>query len=114
MDLHPSLTCIVCVVSGPDKPSYEAVLFSFGVGLGVLLASGNHKAEVKRLTELLDMTQADLETLTMELSRRENPSRTNITHPASVSVIPHFIALSHLSESDTTYWVFVWLYFLQT
>lgn len=84
-----SLARTDCYVLGLEQPSYKTVLFSFGVGLGALLASDNHEAEVKRLKELLDKTQADLENVTMELARRNSPRRTTRSDAPTVNEIPH-------------------------
>jgi len=73
-------------------PSFETLLFSFGVGLGVF-ASGVHKLEVKRLNQLLEQSQAELETLKLELERRKSPLRTNRSESATVSDIVHLLAL---------------------
>lgn len=102
-----SLACTDCYVSGLEQPSYETVLFSYGVGLGVLLASGNHEAEVKRLMELLDKTQSDLENVTKELARRKSPPRTNRSDAPTVNEIPHVIA-PWLSEIGTIRNGLVW------
>jgi len=65
--------------------SFETLLFSFGVGLGVLFGSGPHKIEVKRLRQLLEEMQTNLEALKLELARRKSPARFNRDDPAMVS-----------------------------
>ncbi|KAG0620219.1 hypothetical protein M758_4G198900 [Ceratodon purpureus] len=61
-----------------ERPSFESLLFSFGVGLGVLFGSGPHKLEFQRMRQLLEETQANLETLKLELARRKSPGRANV------------------------------------
>lgn len=73
--------------------SFETLLFSFGVGLGVLFGAGPHKIEVKRLSQLLDETQANLEALKLELARRKSPARLNGYDSAMVSDGRHLPAL---------------------
>ncbi|KAG0504518.1 hypothetical protein KC19_4G196200 [Ceratodon purpureus] len=70
----------------PTLPSFETLLFSYGVTLGVLFASSQQKSEVKRLSQLLEETQAELEILKLELARKGSPSHTNrfdSAHPES-------------------------------
>lgn len=65
--------------------SFETLLFSFGVGLGVLFGSGSLKSEVKRLSQLLEETQANFESLKLELSKRKSPAGMNSSDVASVN-----------------------------
>lgn len=80
-------------VSGSTVASFETLLFSFGVGLGVLFGSGPHKIEVKRLSQLLDETQANLEALKLELARRKSPARSNRYNSVTVSDGRHLPAV---------------------
>lgn len=57
--------------------SFETLLFSFGLGLGVLLGAGPQKLEVEKLSQLLEETQMNLEALKSEFSRRKSPVHTN-------------------------------------
>lgn len=92
--LSPYLLCVVTVklaikwaylfdsyvppcISGSTATTFETLLFSFGVALGVLFGAGPHQMEVKRLNQLLDETQANLEALKLEPGTRESPARTN-------------------------------------
>jgi hypothetical protein len=79
------LTFVTCFVLDSERPSFESLLFSFGVGLGVLFGSGPHKLEAQRLRQLLEETQANLETLNLELARRKSPGRTNVLDSTTVS-----------------------------
>lgn len=55
----------------------------------MLFGSGPHKIEALRLRQLLEETQANLESLKFELAKRESPSRTNLFNSTSVSdVLP--------------------------
>lgn len=51
--------------------SKEALLFGFGVGVGVQSASEAHQAEVQRLNQLLDEAQIQMKNLKLELESRE-------------------------------------------
>jgi hypothetical protein len=50
--------------------SMEALLFGFGVGVGVQSASEAHQAEVQRLNQLLDEAQIQMQNLKLELESR--------------------------------------------
>ncbi|XP_073389128.1 uncharacterized protein [Physcomitrium patens] len=66
-----------CDDNSSTATTFETLLFSFGVALGVLFGAGPHQMEVKRLNQLLDETQANLEALKLEPGTRESPARTN-------------------------------------
>lgn len=55
------------------------------MGLGVLFGSGSLKSEVKRLSQLLEETQANFESLKLELSKRKSPAGMNSSDVASVN-----------------------------
>lgn len=48
----------------------EALLFSFGVGVGMLSAANTNKAEVERMSHLLQLAQTELQNLKRALERR--------------------------------------------
>ena len=48
----------------------EALLFSFGVGVGMLSAASTNKAEAERMSELLQLAQTELQNLKRALERR--------------------------------------------
>lgn len=79
--------------SGATRPSVETLLFNFGLGLGVLLASSAHKLEMERVSRLLDLTQADLDTLKSELAKEKSPTRANRSDSAAtVRYVLHVLA----------------------
>jgi hypothetical protein len=81
MNVQSFLTFLPCSVSGSvSLPSFETVLFSLGVGLGVLFASSQQSS-----AKLLEETQLELQTLKLELARKESPSHTNRFDSANVS-----------------------------